>query len=220
MKVDDKVMSAIASIKSGKLNEYLKQLDNSDFGLYFPVYEDQGTIKPLLEGYSQTERNLLVSISKKGDDDIKDTFPVGWVGQIDGKDSVCHHPKENRCTHCTTHTGPTRNCVHPLGKFMLGIDAAPELDYPEVVKDLKSKQDLLKSVATEGMGVSLLHGHSDKFMFTKLPEGYVSVVANGVTSFRKESEVAKDVTFVPNTWRSINGELRVAGGYSQIEDNA
>lgn len=54
-------------------------------------------------------------------------------------------------------------------------------------------------------------------MFTKLPEGYVSVIANGATTFRKESDVAKDKTFVPNMWRSINGKLQVAGGFSEVD---
>lgn len=61
-----------------------------------------------------------------------------------------------------------------------------------------------------------MHGHSDKFMFTKFPEGFVSVIANGITTFRKEKEVMDDKTFVPNVWRSINGKLHVAGGRWQV----
>lgn len=218
MQIDDKIKSAIDSIQSGKLDKYLQHLDNSDFGVYIPVYEDQGVIKPMLEGYSQTERDLVISVSKNGEDDLEDEFPtlpIGWLGQIDGKDSSCRHPGEDRCRHCTGHQDKCRHCTHPRGHSINGIDDAPELDYYEVVKEIKDKQDLLSSLATEGMGLTLLHGHSDQFMFTKLPEGYVSVISKGKTSFRKESEVSQDPTFVPNVWRSINGQLRVAGGHSE-----
>lgn len=219
MQIDEKIQTAIDNIQSGKLNQYLQQLDNSDFGVYVPVHEEQGVIKLMLEGYSQTERDLVISVSKKGEDSLEDespALPVGWFGQIEAKDSSCSHGGENRCRHCTGHQGRCRHCTHPKGHSIEGIDGAPELDYREVVKKINDKQELLSSLATEGMGITLLHGHSDQFMFTKLPEGYVSVISSGKTSFRKESEVSQDPTFIPNVWRSINGQLRVAGGYSEI----
>ena len=95
---------------------------------------------------------------------------------------------------------------------------APELDYHETVKEIEGKKDLLNFLAGEQLGVTLLHGHNEKFMFTKLPEGYVSVIENGVTNFRKEVDVFKDPNFVPNVWRSINGQLKVAGGHSKASD--
>lgn len=67
MKIDDKIKSIIAGIESGKLNEYLKQIDNSDFGFYIPVFEENGVIKPMKEGYSQTERNLKLSVERKNE---------------------------------------------------------------------------------------------------------------------------------------------------------
>ncbi|MBQ4666506.1 hypothetical protein [Aeromonas hydrophila] len=218
MQIDDKVKAALESIQSGKLDGYLQQIDNSDFGLYVPVYEDQGMIKLMLEGYSQTERNLVISVGKKEEDDPQEALPVGWLGQFNAKDSSCNHPKENKCRHCTSHQSKCRHCTHTKSHTMGDINGAPELDYHETVKQITDKQDLLQSLAVDGIGLTLLHGHSDQFMFTKLPEGYVSVIVNGVTTFRKESDVAADSTFVPNVWRSINGELRVAGGHSQITE--
>ena len=53
-------------------------------------------------------------------------------------------------------------------------------------------------------------------MFTKLPQGYISVIAGGKTEFRSVSEVTEDSTFVPNVWRVIGGELKIAGGHSQL----
>ncbi len=65
MKIDKKIKSIIEAVQSGKLNNYLEQIDNSDFGIYVPIYEEQGTIMPIPEGYSQIERNLIVSIERK-----------------------------------------------------------------------------------------------------------------------------------------------------------
>lgn len=65
MRIDNKTKSIIDDIESGKLNKYLKQIDNSDFGFYIPVFEDNGVIKPMREGYSQTERNLVISVEQK-----------------------------------------------------------------------------------------------------------------------------------------------------------
>lgn len=215
MQVDAKIKDAIASVQSGKLSELLQKVDNSDFGLYVPVYEDQGVIKPMLDGYSQTERNLVISVGKKDVDDSDGALPVGWLGRIDAKDSSCRHGDHDKCRHCTSHQDKCRHCTHPKGKSVAGIDGAPELDYHEVVKQIDDKRDLLDELAAHGMGLTLLHGHSDQFMFTKLPEDYVAVIANGLTTFRKATDVAKDPTFVPNVWRSVNGQLRVAGGHSQ-----
>lgn len=215
MQVDAKIKDAIASVESGKLSELLQKVDNSDFGLYVPVYEDQGVIKPMLEGYSQTERNLVISVGKKDVDDPEGALPVGWLGRIDAKDSSCRHGDHDKCRHCTSHQDKCRHCTHPKGKSVAGIDGAPELDYHKVVKQIDDKRELLDELAAHGMGLTLLHGHSDQFMFTKLPEDYVAVIANGLTTFRKSTDVAKDPTFVPNVWRSVNGQLRVAGGHSQ-----
>ena len=79
--------------------------------------------------------------------------------------------------------------------------SAPELDYPNAVQGIDDKQDLLDKLATEGLGLTLLHGHSNDHMFTKLPPEYISVIANGKkTEFRLESDVVNDATFVPSTW--------------------
>jgi len=94
-----------------------------------------------------------------------------------------------------------------------GLDAPP-LDYDDVAKGILTKQDLLNELAPHEIGIALLHGHNDIHEFTKLPEDYVSVIEGGVTSFRPLADVKVDHTFVPNTWRYINGRLEVAGGFS------
>ena len=144
-----------------------------------------------------------------------DAFPVAWMGGQNAKDSKCSHGGTAKCKHCTGHASHCRHCTHKTGNF--GQDfAAPQLDYAKAAEKIKDNKALLESLAKEQFGLTLLHGHSDEFMFTKLPEGYVSVVSNDTTHFRKEAEVAQDTTFVPNVWRSINGQLRVAGGYSNL----
>ncbi len=228
MKIDKKIKSIIEAVQSGKLNNYLEQIDNSDFGIYVPIYEEQGTIMPIPEGYSQIERNLIVSIERKKDElvlikrevsDLEAPLAVGWFGALRNKDSVCKHGDVNSCKHCTSHTGACMHCTHPKKAFHQSNHSSvemPELNYHKVVAQLSGMEDLLSSLAKHGVGLTLLHGHSDKFMFTRFPEGYVSVIANGITTFRKEKEVMDDKTFVPNVWRSISGKLHVAGGYSEL----
>lgn len=215
MQTEDKVQSLLNKIQSGEFDEHLRSLEGTDLGLYLPVYEDGGTIKLMKEGYSQSETNLTVTVSKAPDTVPEDSFVVAWIGNQQWKDSTCSHSGTRSCTHCTSHGGRCSHCTGHAGRELgSGLDA-PELDYPSAVDTLRAKQDILDVLAEEGIGLALLHGHNDEFTFTKLPEGYVSVVSNGVTHFRTEEEVNRDSTFVPNMWRSINGELRIAGGYSQ-----
>lgn len=216
MPVDKSVEKLIDKVNSGELKKYLNEIDGTDFGLFIRVYVHENTVKPMLNGYSQHENNLVISITDNKDDIPSDAKTVAWFGGKDTKDQKCVHPKTgpNNCTHCTEHTNPGRKCTghgktgNPLNDFK-----APKLDYDSVIKNLDNKNDLLKNLAKEDFGLTLLHGHSDEHMFTKLPEGYVSVISNNETSFRKEEEVINDEAFVPNMWRSIDGQIKVAGGY-------
>ena len=215
MQVENDVQEVINKVKSGKLNKLLSKLDGSDFGIQLPVYDDQGTIKMMLAGYSQVERDLIISVSRDNVDD--DALQIGWFGSLDGKDSSCSHGNLQKCRHCTAHGGRCSHCTHTTDHSGL-IEDAPKLDYFEMVEEIKNKQDILDELAPEGLGLTLIHGHSNKHMFTKLPEDRISVIVAGKTEFRLESDVAKDPTFVPNVWRVINGELKVSGGHSQQED--
>ncbi|MCZ4243815.1 hypothetical protein [Pedobacter punctiformis] len=212
MPLEKKVQELIEKINSGKLKEHLDSLNGSDYGLYIPVYVDGNTVKPMLEGYSQTEKDLVVSVGKKEDDVLNDAKPVAWFGNKNGKDSKCDHGKTATCRHCTGHEAKCRHCTHQKGKIGEAFKA-PKLDYDSVIKELDDKKDILNNLAKEDFGLTLLHGHSDEHMFTKLPEGYVSVITDGVTSFEKEDEIINNQSFVPNMWRSINGKLKIAGGY-------
>ena len=111
MPVENKVQEIINKVNSGELNELISQLNGSDFGIQLPVYDDQGTIKMMLEGYSQVERDLVISVSSNGADE--DALQIGWFGKIDGKDSSCRHGGTNKCRHCTGHTFSCRHCTHP-----------------------------------------------------------------------------------------------------------
>ncbi|WP_172559226.1 hypothetical protein [Vibrio fluvialis] len=211
MQVESKVKNIINRINSGELNDLLSQLDGSDIGIHVPVFEDQGTIKMMLEGYSQVERDLVISVSPTENTD--DALPIGWFGRVDGKDSSCVHGGTDSCRHCTGHTGACRHCTHPQSSSTSLIDA-PELDYSAAVGEIDHKRDLLDALAPEGLGLTLIHGHSDQHMFTKLPPEYVSVIVNGKTEFRLESDVRADPSFVPSSWRIVEGQLKVAGGHS------
>lgn len=87
------------------------------------------TIKPLLKGMSQTERNLVVSISKESDPLPQDTKPVAWLGIINGQDRSWVPPGGPRsCTHCKGHGGGVRGCIRPGRGVWQDLDA-PELNY-------------------------------------------------------------------------------------------
>ncbi len=216
MDIDDKVKQLLDKVNSGKLNEYLYSLDGSDFGLYIPVYVDGDTVRLMKDGYSQTETNLRVTVNKVSDGITEDAQVVGWMGNVDGKDSSCSHGGTKSCKHCTSHKDRCRHCTGHKNLEVNNDLIAPELDYDSAIEQLKTNYaGILNSLAKEEFGLALLHGHNNEFTFTKLPEEYVSVVSNGVTTFRTETEVKNDPTFVPNMWRFINGELLVAGGYSQ-----
>lgn len=213
MNASDDIKRLIQSVESGDLDKYVPDLEGTDFGIYVPTYVDGNIVKPMLQGYSQVEKNLKVSVSKGIEDAILDAKPVAWVGGQDAKDSKCRHGGTASCKHCTTHTGNCRHCTGHKDKVMSGL-TAPELDYDLAIKKLDEKRHLLEPLAKHQVGLTLLHGHSDEFMFTKLPEGVVSVVVDGTTTFRTEQEVLADPKFVPNIWRVTEGRLRIAGGYS------
>lgn len=227
MRIENSVKNLIAKIHSGKMKNFLNELDGSDFGLYIPIYVNKNIVSPMPKGYSQTESNLTISISKNTDDILSDAKTVAWMGWQNSSDAKCEHKpgKDSRCNHtpggpikcrhCTQHKGHCRHCTHKNGGQEPENNlVAPELKYDLAVATLNDKRDLLEALAKEGFGLALLHGHNDEFMFTKLPEGYIAVITDNQTIFRTDLEVEQDSEFVPNMWRSINGQLRIAGGYS------
>lgn len=225
MKVEGELSHLINKINDGVFDQYAAQLGDTDLGLYIPSYVDGDMVKTLPQGFSQTEANLRVSVERKSANSPPDDAQVvAWMGGLTSKDSKCRHGGTASCKHCTGHTG---NCKHCTGhKALVGGDLgisspeldldAPELDYDASVNILDTKLDILNSLAKEGFGLALLHGHNDKFKFTQLPKEYITVISNGVTHFRTIEEVSKDNTFVPNIWRFVDGTLLPAGGFSKI----
>lgn len=217
MKVSQDTRKLIEKIKQGKLDYLARELNNSDFGVFIPATVKDGKVTTLERGQSQSENDLVVTITTDQNNLPEDAQQVGWVGRRDGKDKVCDHPKGFSCTHCTKHGGSTITCTKH-NKMNLEFDLTesfPVLDYEEALKDFKEKEHLLDRLAKEGFGLSLLHGHSDEHRFTKLPPGNVSVISSSKTTFRTEDDVEADETFVPNIWRFIDGKVRVTGGFSK-----
>lgn len=224
MKVDNQLKSLIDKISRGDFDKYAGDLSDTEFGLYIPAYSEKGMIRSMPAGFSQTESNLKIQITKKSEGlPDADAQTVAWVGSADAEDSKCRHGGTFTCRHCTKH-GTCRHCTGHKDKAgpNLGLESpglglkAPELNYDQAAMKLTTKQDVLKSLAQDGVGLALLHGHNDMFKFTELPAGYVSVISNGETHFRKEEDVMKDDTFVPNVWRFVDGVLKPAGGFSEI----
>jgi hypothetical protein len=222
---DEDVRLALLKVRSGALDEHLPALESSAFGIYLPIYLDGDRVTRLPPGYSQVETDLDVSVLPTSDIEANEELQsVAWFGGP-GKpdDSKCSHPKTGpyTCKHCTKHTGNCRHCTgHPQKKkndasAPINFEAS-ELDYDAAIATFEEKRPMLAALESEGFGLGLLHGHSDRFKFTELPIGYVSVVTNGRTEFRTNEEVAGDKSFVPNIWRSVGGRYEVAGGLSAI----
>lgn len=215
METDDAVKALIDKVQSGSLNAHVGSLEGSDFALFIPTFVDNNKVKLLGSGLSQTENNLKISVTKS---DLlpTDAKAVAWVGDVNAKDSSCKHGGTRTCKHCTGHTKACFHCSkHVDKKWSFDDIDAPELNYQKAIETLQDKQTLLKTLAKENLGLALLHGHSQKYDFTKLPDDKVSVISDGLTTFRPADEVAADDTFVPNMWRVSGGKLTVAGGYSQ-----
>ena len=71
----------------------------------------------------------------------------------------------------------------------------------------------LDELATHGIGIALIHGHSSRYEFTELPLGMIAVIENAKTHFRQRSDIVDVSGLVPNVWRFENGIRHVAGGF-------
>jgi hypothetical protein len=217
MDVENDVDSIIQKVNSGEFDHLSSKLDGEDFGIFYPAYVDNGTIKMMPSGYTQTETDLKIAISSTGWRDPS-AKTIAWMGGEGNAWSACKHPGSGPLT-CKHHNGHG-DCIHCKGHAALGhVQWTPErLDYVTAINQLQDKYEIINELAPQNLGLTLLHAHSNEHEFTKLPQDVISVVADGVTSFRKIQDVAKDETFVPNAWRFANGKLEIAGGFSQKSD--
>ena len=217
MKVTSDLKKLIEKVESGDLDVVKERLNNSDFGIFIPAICKKSVVTMMRDGQSQSESDLKITISSNPGDVPKGVQVVGWFGNRVGKDSTCAHPGGPRyCSHCGSHDGPTVNCTHPGRSSVHERVSFPVLDYDSAMQEFQTKRDMLDILARQGFGLSLLHGHSAEHKFTKLPTGYVAVISNNKTHFRTDDEVKSDESFVPNTWRFVDGELRIAGGFSAV----
>ncbi|WP_288392040.1 hypothetical protein [uncultured Herbaspirillum sp.] len=214
MNLENDVSSIIEMVNSGQFNNLASDLDSGNFGIFYPAYVENGTVKLMKPGYSQTETNLKISVTSTGFKDPS-AKTIAWIGQGGTSWSSCNHPGTG--SHDCKHQNGHGDCIHCKGhnsSKSIGDWASDALDYFSAIRQLDTKQDVLNSLAPYGLGLTLLHAHSDEHEFTTLPEGTVSVIADGVTSFRNIQDVSNDRTFVPNAWRFVNGQLEIAGGFS------
>ena len=211
MIVDEKLQALLDKVNAGELDQYLAELDGSDLGFHIPTQMLDGKLTLLGKGFSQSESNLKITVAPVAA--LKpDSYVVGWMGDAADKPIQCRGGHSSCSGHCDSHGGPIRNCSKCTSTYTELI--APKLDYESAVTQLENRRNLLNTLAKDGFGLALLHGHNSEFTFTQLPHDYVSVIANGETSFRKLSDVEVDSNFVPTVWRSVNGRIQVAGGHS------
>jgi hypothetical protein len=233
MKADMEVQSLIEKVEHGQLGGYHDVLVRGDLGIYIPCYAYGNEVRKLTTGYSQTETNLRVEAGQKSADRyVEGSQPVAWFADPAAVASECRHEGTSdcfahcmihpaQCCHCSKHDCSHIRCEHRgaanhEGKLSPHELDAPELDYEEAISSLRARRDVLECLSREGFGLALLHGHNSIYKFTRLPPGYVAVISNGVTCFRKLSEVSKDASFVPNMWRFLGTRLQPAGGFSSV----
>ncbi|MGX1187444.1 hypothetical protein AB7M29_005123 [Pseudomonas sp. F-14 TE3623] len=213
MDVENGVSSIIEKVNSGEFDHLSSKLEGGDLGIFYPAYVENGTIKMMPPGYTQTETDLKVAVTSTGWRDPS-AKTIAWMGGGINAWSACNHPGTGPRT-CRHHNGHG-DCIHCKGHAAQGhVKWTPErLDYFTAINQLEDKHDVLNTLAPQNLGLTLLHAHSNEHEFTKLPMDVVSVIADGVTSFRKIQDVANDETFVPNAWRFTNGKPEIAGGFS------
>ncbi|HCF7788304.1 hypothetical protein [Klebsiella variicola] len=212
MEIEDDVRSIIEKVNAGDFDILSSQLEGGDLGIFYPAYVEDGTIKVMQPGYVQTETDLKIAVTSTG---LRDPSAktIAWIGGDKNAWSSCTHPGTgpNTCKHKNGHG----NCIHCKGHTKNSGSVPHEgLDYFDAINQLQDKEEMLNSLAPQGLGLTLLHAHSDELEFTKLPKGIVSVIADGITSFRTTQDVDMDETFVPNAWRFVDGKLEIAGGFS------
>ncbi|MDQ0086547.1 hypothetical protein J2W35_006930 [Variovorax boronicumulans] len=212
MNIDENLKRILEKVDSGELDKYLPQIEGSDLGFQIPTEFRDGTLQLMSEGFSQNESNLKISVVRADALKSDDSYVVGWMGNSGEKPVQCRGAHSSCTGHCEKHGGPIKNCS--ACTRVNSELVAPQLDYDAAVEQLENRRDLLNSLAKDGIGLALLHGHNSEFTFTKLPLDYVSVIANGQTSFRKLSDVQNDPNFVPTVWRAVDGKIQVAGGHS------
>lgn len=203
--IHSKIQSSINKVESGKLNLILSKLNNN-LGIFVNACIDGDMVVPMKEGYSQVEINQKISIvrneSSKNQDDV---IKVGWV--------------TNNSVFCFTHTcgGHCIHCFHPGDP---GYPSTKELScareiYPEEIGGTIEKEygKLLDELSDDKMGICIVHGHTLQKPFTELPYGIVSIIKDGITTFRSRSEVLEEKGFVPNAWRLESGVCQPVGGF-------
>lgn len=212
MNIDKDVISIINKVNSGELDHLSSSLEGGDLGIFYPAYVENGTVKLMEPGYTQTETDLKIAIKPTGSRDPS-AKTIAWMGGGIDTWSACDHPGTGprTCKHQNGHG----DCIHCKGHpDARGVSTSEGLDYYTAINQLDNKLDILNSLSPQNIGLTLLHAHSNEHEFTKLPKDMVSVISGGVTSFRKIEDVIKDKTFVPNAWQFINGKLEIAGGFS------
>ena len=209
LKTSIEIQRIIEKLESGNFDHLLATVEKYNLGIFVSAMEKDGQIVPIPKGYSQSESNLKISISESIKVNSEKGFRVGWFMNDNGNPG---------CFHCNNHTGgDTPTCVHCYNHRFEHADAAllmaEELDYQQVVEGVKQYEEILRFLNPHGLGLFMLHGHSDKHMFTKLPVKIVSVICGGKTEFALRDDVIKNKGFVPNIWRSENSIRQIAGGF-------
>ena len=93
------------------------------------------------------------------------------------------------------------------------LQHAREIDPVAIAQSIEGHADLLANLAIDGLGIFMVHGHTEDVEFVELPAGFMSVIENNKTSFRERESVLNSQRFVPNVWRFENGARQPVGGF-------
>ena len=229
--VNAMVQQTIRKVEKGEFDSTLKKLEGSPLGIYANAYAEEGEVVPMPAGYMQSENALEISVTNEKN---TDAIQVGWMGgrslQSVCLTCTCVHPPspDGRplqsigayCERWLLHRLPA------LGRTLQSVGAqcqtveqcdpdlhAREIDPVAIAQSVEGHADLLANLAMDGLGLFMVHGHTEDVGFVELPAGFMSVIENNKTSFRERESVLNNRRFVPNVWRFENGVRQPVGGF-------
>ncbi len=96
MNMENEVRSIIEKVSSGEFDNLSNELERADFGLFYPAYVENGTVKMMKPGHIQTETDLKIAVTANG---LRDPSAktIAWMGSGGETSwSACKHPAPGR----------------------------------------------------------------------------------------------------------------------------
>ena len=204
VKATPEIQRVIDRVEDGCFDALLAELDGSELGIMISAHAEDNRVMPMPIGYMQVETGGEITISEQRP---PNAVQVGW---FDCKvspscDPVCYGE------------GGSEGHVDGHRPGALQTYAVKELHPNEVAQRVEVMRESgslpLNKLATEGVGVYMVHAHGGEYEFATLPTGMMAVIEGGRTHFRSRADVQVQGGLVPNVWRFENGIRQPVGGF-------